>query len=229
MAEVNTAIVELREVKKTYGKGAGAVEVLHGINLQVQKGEMVAIMGASGSGKSTLMNIIGTLDRLTSGEYLFEGERVDDFSSARLADLRNRRIGFIFQSFNLLTRLSVAQNIERPMMYGQIPRGERQGRIEAALEKVGLLEKKLVFPKQLSGGQQQRVAVARSLVMAPALILADEPTGALDSKTSAKVMGELKKINQETGMTMILVTHDDKTATYADRIIRVQDGLVRLT
>jgi putative ABC transport system ATP-binding protein len=227
MTDGKMPIVALTEVKKSYGQGASEAEVLHGINLQVEKGEMVAIMGASGSGKSTLMNIIGTLDNWTSGEYLFEGKQIDGFSSKQLADLRNKRIGFIFQSFNLLTRLSVAKNIERPMMYGQIPPGERRARIEKALLRVGLLEKKNAMPMALSGGQQQRVAIARALVMEPALILADEPTGALDSKTSARVMGELKQINQETETTMILVTHDEKTAAYTDRIIRVQDGLVK--
>jgi putative ABC transport system ATP-binding protein len=172
------------------------------------------------------MNIIGTLDNLTSGEYLFEGERVDDFKPEKLAELRNKRIGFIFQSFNLLPRLSVAKNIERPMMYGQIPKPQRRLRIEEVLDKVGLLEKKDAMPLELSGGQQQRVAIARALVMTPALILADEPTGALDSKTSAKVMSELQQINRDTQTTMILVTHDEKTASYAHRIIKVQDGLI---
>jgi putative ABC transport system ATP-binding protein len=220
-------ILQLRGVRKTYGRGAAAVEVLHGIDLQVRRGEMVAIMGASGSGKSTLMNIIGTLDVLTEGEYFFEGERVDTFTSEKLADLRNQRIGFIFQSFNLLTRLSVAKNIERPMMYGQIPLSQRRKRVEEVLKKVELLEKKDAMPMELSGGQQQRVAIARALVMEPTVILADEPTGALDSKTSTKVMKELRRINQEMTVTMILVTHDEKTAAWADRVIKVQDGLVQ--
>lgn len=220
------ALITFKKVTKTYGTGPSAVEVLHGIDFEVKKGEFVAIMGASGGGKSTLMNIIGTLDKLTTGEYFFEGQRIDQLNSVQLAQLRNQRIGFVFQSFNLLTRINVSKNIERPMMYGQIPPNQRQERIKSVLEKMQLADKIKAMPLELSGGQQQRIAIARALVMNPALILADEPTGALDSKTATLVMEELKRINQESGTTLILVTHDQKTADYADRIIRIADGRI---
>ena len=219
-------IICLRQVTKTYGQGANAVEVLHGIDLTVRPQEFVAIMGQSGSGKSTLMNIIGTLDRMTSGQYLFQDTPIQNFNSSQLAQLRCRQIGFVFQSFNLLPRLTVAKNIARPLMYAQVPPDIRRQRIKDVLAAVGLSHKRDVLPSQLSGGQQQRVALARALVMQPALILADEPTGALDSTTATQVMEELQRINQDTGTTIILITHDDKVATYASRVIHISDGKV---
>lgn len=219
-------LIETRNLKKVYGEDETITEVLHGLDLVIKRGELVAIMGSSGSGKSTLMNILGTLDHSTSGDYFFAGKKIDDYSAAQLAELRNQKIGFVFQSFNLLPRLTVAKNIERPMLYGQVPPHERQPRIAAALTKVDLLDKKDKYPLKLSGGQQQRVALARALIMNPELILADEPTGALDSKTATMVMQELQKINRETGTTMIIITHDPQVAKFAQRTIHLQDGRI---
>lgn len=219
-------LIELRNLKKVYGDGETATEVLHGLDLIIKQGELVAIMGSSGSGKSTLMNILGTLDRPTSGDYFFAGKKIDDYTPVQLAQLRNQKIGFVFQSFNLLPRLTVAKNIERPMLYGQVLPQERQPRIIAALTKVDLLDKKDKYPLKLSGGQQQRVALARALIMNPELILADEPTGALDSKTATMVMQELQKINRETGTTMIIITHDPQVAKFTQRTIHLQDGRI---
>ena len=219
-------LISLRQLKKTYGEAEMATEVLHGLDLQITKGEMVAIMGTSGSGKSTLMNILGTLDRATSGDYFFAGKKIDDYSPAQLSQLRNHEIGFVFQSFNLLPRLTVAKNIERPMLYGEVPKGERAAKVQVVLQKVGLADKKDKYPLKLSGGQQQRVALARALIMDPQLILADEPTGALDSKTAVMVMDELTKINRETGTTIVIITHDEKVARFASRTIRLQDGRI---
>jgi putative ABC transport system ATP-binding protein len=219
-----TSLIQLKNITKTYGSGEAATEVLHAINLEINKGEFVAIMGASGSGKSTLMNILGTLDRPTSGDYFFASKKIDTYSPVELARLRNQDIGFVFQSFNLLPRINIAKNLERPMMYGQVPPKERQARIDAVLEKVGLLDKKDALPLKLSGGQQQRIAIARALVMSPPLILADEPTGALDSATAAMVMKELQHINKNLGTTILLITHDPKTASVAERLICIKDG-----
>lgn len=221
-----SVLIELKDIRKFYVSGKNKSEVLKGINLQIKQGEFVAIMGPSGSGKSTLMNIIGTLDRPSSGQYLFAGKRIDQFKEKELAKLRNKEIGFVFQSFNLLSRLTVAKNIERPMMYGHVPMAERQPRILEVLKLVDLENKYNEPPLNLSGGQQQRIALARALVMKPKLILADEPTGALDSKTARKVMEGLKEINQQQGTTIVLVTHDSATAKYAQKIIRVKDGHV---
>ncbi len=221
-------LIELRNLKKSYGEGEMATEILHGLDLKIAKGEMVAIMGASGSGKSTLMNILGTLDKASSGDYLFAGKKIDDYTTEQLADLRNHEIGFVFQSFNLLPRLTVEKNIERPMLYGQVPKGERAVKAAEVLSKVGLEDKKDKYPLKLSGGQQQRVALARALVMTPKLILADEPTGALDSKTAIMVMNELTKINRETGTTIAIITHDEKVAKFAQRTIRIQDGRIKI-
>lgn len=221
-----SVLIELKNLKKVYGDGETATEVLHGLDLIIKQGELVAIMGSSGSGKSTLMNILGTLDRPTSGDYFFTGKKIDDYTPVQLAQLRNQKIGFVFQSFNLLPRLTVAKNIERPMLYGQVLPQQRQPRIIAALTKVDLLDKKDKYPLKLSGGQQQRVALARALIMNPELILADEPTGALDSKTATMVMQELQKINRETGTTMIIITHDPQVAKFAQRTIHLQDGRI---
>lgn len=219
-------LIKLRHLVKVYGTGETATEVLHGLDFEIYSGEMIAIMGASGSGKSTLMNILGTLDRPTRGDYFFAGKKIDDYSPAQLADLRNHEIGFVFQSFNLLPRLTVAKNIERPMLYGQVPKSERQTRIETVLRQVDLLDKKNKYPLNLSGGQQQRIALARALVMSPHLILADEPTGALDSKTATMVMKELCRINVKTKTTIIIITHDEKVAAFAQKVINLHDGRI---
>lgn len=219
-------LLELQKITKVYGSGSAATEVLHGIDIKICRGEMVAIMGSSGSGKSTLMNILGTLDRPTTGDYFFASKKIDDYKPTQLATLRNQEIGFVFQSFNLLPRLNVAKNIERPMLYGQVPKTERAQRITEVLNKVGLLDRKDSYPMQLSGGQQQRVAIARALIMQPALILADEPTGALDSKTAVMVMNELIRVNKETGTTIVIITHDPSVAKFAHRTIHLQDGKV---
>ncbi|NMC36658.1 ABC transporter ATP-binding protein [Candidatus Beckwithbacteria bacterium] len=221
-----SSLIRLAHIKKVYGKGAHSYEALRGVSLDIKKGEFVAIMGPSGSGKSTLMNILGTLDTPTSGSYFFNHKKINHYSKKELAQLRNREIGFVFQSFNLLPRLSVAQNIERPMMYGHVPAHERTDRILEVLKLVALEEKYHEPPLNLSGGQQQRIALARALIMRPSLILADEPTGALDSKTAKKIMDELKHINKTQKTTIIIVTHDLMTAQHASRIIKVKDGLI---
>lgn len=219
-------LIELKNLKKSYGEGETTTEILHGLNLTINQGEMVAIMGTSGSGKSTLMNILGTLDRASSGDYFFAGKKIDEYTAEQLAKLRNQEIGFVFQSFNLLPRLTVEKNVERPMLYGQVPKSGRSERVTSVLEKVGLADKRDKYPLKLSGGQQQRVALARALVMNPQLILADEPTGALDSKTAAMVMEELTRINRETGTTIVIITHDEKVANYAQRTINLHDGRI---
>lgn len=219
-------LLQLCDITKVYGKGEAAVEVLHSVNLEVYQGEMVAIMGQSGSGKSTLMNIIGTLDKASSGKYYLAGKDINSFDKNELASWRNRKIGFVFQSCNLLPRLSVAQNIARPMLYGNIDKAEQMPRVIDELKRVGLEAKLHSYPLKLSGGQQQRVAIARALIMHPDLILADEPTGALDSKTAAAVMKELVQINRERGTTIIIVTHDQNTTNYTQRIVEIKDGVM---
>ena len=201
------------------------VRVLKGINLSIEEGEYVAIMGASGSGKSTLMNIIGCLDRPTSGLYTLEGRDLTSFDDDELAYIRNQRIGCVFQQFNLLARATALENVMLPMIYAGVPKSKRQKRAKEALVRVGLADRISNRPSQLSGGQQQRVAIARALVNRPALVLADEPTGALDTKTSYEVMDLLTELNNQ-GITVILVTHEPDVAEKAKRIIRVQDGLI---
>ncbi|MDY6902981.1 MAG: ABC transporter ATP-binding protein [Cyanobacteriota bacterium] len=212
-------------ITKHYQLGEVQVPILKGINLTIKKGEYVAIMGASGSGKSTLMNIIGCLDRASNGQYILEGRELTSFNDDELAFIRNQRIGFVFQQFNLLTRATALENVMLPMVYAGIPKPERRQRAEAALIKVGLGERINNRPSQLSGGQQQRVAIARALVNNPALILADEPTGALDTQTSHEVMDLFAELNS-LGITIIIVTHENDIAEKAQRTIRVQDGLI---
>ena len=221
------AIIELQDIRKTYFLGEIDVPVLKGITMSIQAGEYVALMGASGSGKSTLMNILGCLDRPTSGDYLLEGEELGRASGDRRAMIRNKKIGFVFQSFNLLPRTSALENVIMPLAYtaGGLSARERRRRGMEALEQVGLTERAQHHPSQLSGGQQQRVAIARALVNRPPLLFADEPTGNLDSKTSVEVMEMFDALNAE-GITIILVTHSDEIANYAKRVIRVSDGLV---
>jgi len=217
--------LSLRNVVKTYVMGAAEVRALSDVSLEVAKNEYVAIMGPSGSGKSTLMNIIGCLDVPTSGSYSLEGQAVAELPEARLAEIRNRRIGFVFQTFNLIPRADILHNVELPLIYGGVPRAERRARAVRALEAVGLADRMKHRPNQLSGGQRQRVAIARALVHDPSLILADEPTGNLDTKTGDGIMEMLDSLHAG-GQTIILVTHEEYIAQRARRTIRLRDGVV---
>jgi putative ABC transport system ATP-binding protein len=220
------SLIALENVHKVYDTGEVKVPALCGVSLTVHPGEFVAIMGASGSGKSTLMNIIGCLDRPTGGRYLFEGRDVSRLNRKDLALIRNRKLGFVFQGFNLLKRYSAVENVEMPLLYAGLSAGERRRRALDMLELVGLADRVHHVPNQLSGGQQQRAAIARAMVNLPQLILADEPTGNLDSHTGEEILREFQKINQERGQTIIMVTHDAHIASYADRQIVVRDGLI---
>jgi putative ABC transport system ATP-binding protein len=220
------AIIVIEQLKKTYDLGEVKVEALRGIDVQIRRGEFVAIMGASGSGKSTLMNILGCLDRPTSGCYRLEGMDVSQMSSDQLAEVRNKKIGFVFQNFNLLSRTSALENVEVPLLYDGTAYRDRRARALAALKAVGLEARAEHYPSQLSGGQQQRVAIARSLVNRPAIILADEPTGNLDSETSVEIMGILQGLNAQQQMTIVLVTHEADIARYAERVIVFKDGVM---
>jgi putative ABC transport system ATP-binding protein len=219
-------LIRVRGLHKVYTIGDIEVPALRGIDLDIQRGEFVAVMGPSGSGKSTFMNILGCLDQPTSGTYLLEGQEVGSLLQDELAHIRNRRIGFVFQSFNLLPRTSALENVEVPMMYNGLRGGERHQRALGALSSVGLEDRLHHLPNQLSGGQQQRVAVARALVNRPSLILADEPTGNLDSRTSAEIMELFQRLNAREGLTVVLVTHEADIASYAKRQIHFRDGLV---
>lgn len=221
----STPLIQLDDVSKVYQMGDVKVRALRGVSLRVSQGEFVAIMGASGSGKSTLMNIIGCLDRPSSGDYALEGHEVSHLTRDDLARIRNRTIGFVFQSFNLLSRTSALENVELPLIYAGIPRRERHAKAAEALRRVGLGDRLDHHSNQLSGGQQQRVAIARALVSNPKLILGDEPTGNLDSRTSVEVMSLLQELGRS-GITVLLVTHEADIARYASRVIMVKDGLV---
>jgi putative ABC transport system ATP-binding protein len=218
-------IIELKGVSKVYSTGPVKVTALQDINVQVAPGEFVAIMGPSGSGKSTLMNIVGLLDRPTTGAFLFDGEEIGGKSDNYLARLRREKIGFIFQSFNLFPRTNALKNVAMPLLYAGVPGGARQQRAKAMLEQMGLADRMTHRPWELSGGQQQRVAIARALVNNPALILADEPTGNLDSKTGESVLALLQELN-DGGVTIVVVTHDERVAHHTKRIIRLLDGLI---
>ena len=222
-----TALVEMRGIERTYVMGDNLVHALRGVDLTIEPGSSIAIMGTSGSGKSTMMNIMGCLDQPTRGSYLLNGKDVARLSRTQLADVRGKMIGFVFQSFNLLSRTSALENVEMPLMYQGVPGRERHKRALAALAQVGLGDRADHHPNQLSGGQQQRVAIARALVNDPTLILADEPTGALDSRTSVEVMEIFQRLNRERRITLVLVTHEQDIAAYADRIVVFKDGRIQ--
>jgi putative ABC transport system ATP-binding protein len=219
-----SAMIEIHNLVKDYRLGDRPVHVLKGISLSIDAGEFVSIMGASGSGKSTLMNILGCLDKPTSGRYLLDGLDVAGLDRDRLAEIRNRKIGFVFQQFNLLARTSAEENVELPLLYTDTPARERRERAIQALESVGLADRAGHHPSQLSGGQQQRVAIARALVNRPRIIFADEPTGALDSRTSVEIMAIFQRLNREHGITLVVVTHERDIAAYAGRNIHFKDG-----
>ena len=219
-------VIRLERIHKIYYMGDIEVHALRGASLEIRRGEFVAIMGPSGSGKSTMMNIIGCLDRPTKGQYFLDGVDVSTVDKPGLADIRNKNVGFVFQSFNLVPRTSALENIEFPLIYAGISAGERVRRARAALAEVGLSDRERNMPNQLSGGQQQRVALARALVNNPSLILADEPTGALDTRTSAEVMEIFQRLNSERNLTVIVVTHEPDIAQYAKRIVQFRDGRI---
>lgn len=220
-----TPVIQVTDLHKTYSRGSSTVNALKSVSLEVQAHEFVAIMGPSGSGKSTFMNLIGCLDRPTSGTYLLDGVDVTELSRSQLALLRSRKLGFIFQGFLLLPRMDALENVSLPMLYAGVARGARQARARAALESVGLAERAHHRPNELSGGQQQRVAIARALVNSPSVILADEPTGNLDSRTSIEIMAILQQLNQD-GATIVLVTHEPDIATYCSRTVTFKDGVI---
>ncbi|MFZ0247236.1 MAG: ABC transporter ATP-binding protein, partial [Candidatus Binatus sp.] len=218
-------VIELVDLTKTYVLGDIEVNALRGVNLTIERGEFVAVMGASGSGKSTLMNMLGCLDRPTSGRYILEGEDVAQLNESELATIRSRRIGFVFQNFNLLSRTSALENVELPLFYSAWT-ADGEHRAADMVKLVGLAGREQNHPNQLSGGQQQRVAIARALVNRPSILLADEPTGNLDSTNSAEIMEVLTKLNREQGITVIVVTHDPDVAAYADRVVTFRDGVI---
>jgi putative ABC transport system ATP-binding protein len=224
----NGAVVKATDLTRRYGEGEAAVDALKGVSLEVQPGQLVAVMGPSGSGKSTLMHILGCLDRPTSGRYSLDGRDVSRMTKDQLADIRNQKIGFVFQGFNLLSRTTALDNVELPLLYGtgRLKAAERHTRAMDALKAVGLTERADHRPNQLSGGQQQRVAIARALITRPAILLADEPTGNLDTRTSIEVMGIFQRLNVERGITVLLITHELDIAEYATRVIACRDGVI---
>lgn len=219
-------LIQVRDLVKIYHLGEVEVEALRGISLSIEQGEFVAIMGASGSGKSTFMNILGFLDQPTRGEYLLEGRSGANLSRDELAEIRNQEIGFVFQGFNLLSRTSAIENVQLPLIYAQVPSKKRKQLAEQALSAVGLQGRFHHHPSQLSGGEQQRVAIARALVNRPSILLADEPTGNLDSKTSQEILTIFQRLNQETGITIVMITHEQDIAAYGKRKILFRDGKV---
>jgi putative ABC transport system ATP-binding protein len=225
MKEENLPVIEIHKIVRNFKLGADIIQVLHEVDLTIQRGEYVALMGPSGSGKSTLMNILGCLDTPTSGEYFLNGRNVARLSDNELAEIRNKEIGFIFQTFNLLPRSTALDNVILPLIYSGIKKQERQSKAMSVLKEVGLADRVMHKPNELSGGQRQRVAIARALVNSPSILLADEPTGNLDSKTSTEIMGLLHEIHQQ-GNTIIIVTHEEEIAMHAHRIIRLRDGMI---
>jgi putative ABC transport system ATP-binding protein len=226
LAELDEKIIQIEEGHKFYQMGETRVHALRGISIEIRRREFVAIMGASGSGKSTFMNILGCLDKPSSGRYLLEGIDVAGLEKTELAKIRNRKIGFVFQGFNLLPRTTALENVELPTLYAKIPKAERAERALDSLKLVGLADRADHFPSQLSGGQQQRVAIARALVNRPSILLADEPTGNLDSRTSVEIMDVFQKLNSQ-GLTIILVTHETDIANFAKRAVIFRDGTIR--
>lgn len=216
-------VIRTVDLTRNYQVGPETVHALAGVNIEINKGEFIAVMGPSGSGKSTLMNLLGCLDTPTSGSYTLDGEPVSEQTTDQLATTRNRKIGFVFQQFNLLPRVSALDNVALPLMYGRVPKTERQEKAAEALDAVGLADRLEHHPQQLSGGQQQRVAIARALVSSPAMILADEPTGALDTRTGIEIMALFQRLNRE-GITLIVVTHEPEVAKYAERMLMFRDG-----
>ena len=220
-------LIYMRNIKKSFDTGAKSrLQILRGIDLTVGKGEFISIVGQSGSGKTTLMNIIGGLDRPTSGKYLFEGEDINSLSANQLSDIRNRKIGFVFQTFNLIPRSNALRNVELPMLYGGFSPAERTAKAKKLLKMFGMQKRMNHMPHQLSGGQKQRVAIARSLANDPSLILADEPTGSLDTKTGRVVMDLFHTLHESQNKTIVLITHNDKLAEETQRILRIEDGLI---
>jgi putative ABC transport system ATP-binding protein len=226
LAELDEKVIHIEEGHKFYQMGETRVHALRGVSIEIRRGEFVAIMGASGSGKSTFMNILGCLDKPSAGRYLLEGIDVAGLEKAELAKIRNRKIGFVFQVFNLLPRTTALENVELPTLYAKIPKPERAQRALDALKLVGLADRADHFPSQLSGGQQQRVAIARALVNRPSILLADEPTGNLDSRTSVEIMDVFQKLNSQ-GLTIVLVTHEPDIANFAKRAVVFRDGTIR--
>src|SRR3954463_792969 len=228
MNDGNGTVVRLDDVRKTYRQGEMEVHAVRGVSLEIKRGEFVALMGASGSGKSTLMNILGCLDRPTGGHYLLDGADVSGFDRDRLADIRNSKLGFVFQNFNLLPRTSARENVELPLLYGErrLTNAELRERADRVLASVGLGGREDHHPSQLSGGQQQRVAIARALVNEPEVVLADEPTGNLDSRTSVEIMGIFQQLNDR-GITVVMVTHESDIAAYAKRNVFMRDGVLQ--
>ncbi len=225
-ARVSEPLIEVRDLTKVYGEGATVVHALRGVSLRVDPGEFVAIMGPSGSGKSTFMHLLGCLDRPTSGSYRLAGQEVSTLSGDQLASVRNVRIGFVFQSFNLLARTTALENVELPMLYAGVPRDERARRAREILDQVGLGDRLDHKPSELSGGQQQRVAIGRALANGAPLLMADEPTGNLDSKSSTEIMALFRHLNLERGITVVVVTHDMNVAAWSKRVVMFKDGLI---